>query len=776
MSKLVVINLERGNLNEGFYPVTAQIWEGNNSRPTKFTASLPAAPELLDLYQRFQLIYTALSQGFRKRSELEIETVGLNNVSEIDFSDICRLLKIQINNLLNSNSFRLIDQQLRARLALNEEFQVIIETSDNIMRRLPWHLWNFFEDYQKAEIAISSSKYEKVKQLTKNTTSKVRILAILGNSTGIDIQQDRMMLERLPNASCVFLVEPSRSELDKCLWEKQGWDILFFAGHSSSDDEKGQIYINQNSSLTIYELKNALKYALTRGLKLAIFNSCNGLGLAQQLADLHIPQIIVMRENVPDLIAQAFLKYFLLSFASGQSLYLAVRYARERLQGLEDDFPAASWLPIICQNPAEEPPTWDGLRGLNDTIAPGWLNRQSLQLLFLVSIVITNLIFGMRSLGVMQSWELLAFDAMMQMRPDEGMDQRLLAIMITEADIQAQNQKQKTSLSDATLQQLLQKLTPYQPQVIGLDIYRDFPVDSQYPELATRLQHNNELIAICKVSGDTQKAIGISPPPEVSGDRVGFSDVLLDQDYIMRRHLLFMNPSSESPCKTNYSLSFQLARQYLAKQGIQLQITNNGFLQLGSVVFKPIDMPTGAYQTFDARGHQILLNSRSTPHVVQQVTLSQVLNDQVNPEWIRDRIILIGVDAESVKDTFFTPYIQGNMRRQEVPGVIIHAQMVSQILSAVLDNRPLLWVWPVWSDFLWIWSWSLIGGLAALYRTSPLRLALISSTALITLYSSCFVLLFFGAWIPFVPSVLALMASRFGFKASARFFLRNKVI
>jgi branched-chain amino acid transport system substrate-binding protein len=104
-----------------------------------------------------------------------------------------------------------------------------------------------------------------------------------------------------------------------------------------------------------------MKTALANGLKLAIFNSCDGLRLAGALAHLHIPLVIVMREPVPDQVAQAFLRYFLQAFAQGQSVYLAVREARERLQGLEGQYPCATWLPIICQNPCEKPPKWSDL-------------------------------------------------------------------------------------------------------------------------------------------------------------------------------------------------------------------------------------------------------------------------------------------------------------------------------------------------------------------------------------------------------------------------------
>jgi hypothetical protein len=76
---------------------------------------------------------------------------------------------------------------------------------------------------------------------------------------------------------------------------------------------------------------------------------------------LHIPQIIVMREPVPNKVAQEFLKNFLTAFAGGQSLYTSVREAREKLQSLEAEFPCATWLPVICQNPAELPVTWKEL-------------------------------------------------------------------------------------------------------------------------------------------------------------------------------------------------------------------------------------------------------------------------------------------------------------------------------------------------------------------------------------------------------------------------------
>jgi CHAT domain len=186
----------------------------------------------------------------------------------------------------------------------------------------------------------------------------VKILAILGDSRGIDLQPDRAALKAI-DADITFLDEPKRQELSETLWQ-QNWDILFFAGHSRSqpDGATGQLWLNPKELLSIADLQYALTQSINHGLKLAIFNSCDGLGLANELADLQIPQMIVMRQPVPDTVAQAFLSNFLQRFAQGQPFYQAVRNAREQLHDLEDQNPCASWLPVIIQNPATLPPTW----------------------------------------------------------------------------------------------------------------------------------------------------------------------------------------------------------------------------------------------------------------------------------------------------------------------------------------------------------------------------------------------------------------------------------
>ncbi|MBV6625938.1 MAG: pentapeptide repeat-containing protein [Rivularia sp. (in: Bacteria)] len=359
--KLVILNLHQGDLQNGF-SVTLRIAKQGNHPYFESKGKLPPAIELKEYYQKWRIAYR---QSLGINSRLDIPDTQITNISQCDYfyesSVSAEKLQQNINSWLNSDIFRPIKEQLLEQLNPTDIVRFILQTEDKQVRRLPLQLWDFFDKYPKTEMALSSPSYKSTEKLL--APEKIRILAILGNSSGINIDKDKELLENLPNAEVVFLVEPQRQQLNDELWT-QAWHILFFAGHSSTvsvekdEKEEGQICINQTDTLTISELKYALTKAIERGLFLAIFNSCDGLGLAADLADLQIPQIIVMREPVPDKVAQEFLKNFLQEYSQGKTLYQSVRGGREKLQGLENEFPCATWLPVICQNPAEIPPLW----------------------------------------------------------------------------------------------------------------------------------------------------------------------------------------------------------------------------------------------------------------------------------------------------------------------------------------------------------------------------------------------------------------------------------
>ena len=251
------------------------------------------------------------------------------------------------------------------------EYRVIIGTDNPLVRQIPWLLWRGWQQFPQLEIslgAVYTQRHDRIYQ------QQVRILVILGDSEGIDIEADRQILDRhrREGAAIDFLPQPTIDELRTQLADDRGWDIIFFSGHSSSEGhDRGRIYLDRTHSLTMAQLRSELIMAIDKGLQLAIFNSCDGLGIAAELEDLHIPQVIVMRQPVPDRVAQVFLKDFLAEFTAGKSLYRSVSIARQRLTQLEADFPCASWLPVIVQNRLEVPPTWQSLGSIPPCPYPG---------------------------------------------------------------------------------------------------------------------------------------------------------------------------------------------------------------------------------------------------------------------------------------------------------------------------------------------------------------------------------------------------------------------
>lgn len=371
----------------------------------------------------------------------------------------------------------------------------------------------------------------------------------------------------------------------------------------------------------------------------------------------------------------------------------------------------------------------------------------------LASVAVTALLVGARHQGVLERLELGAFDQSLRMRPALTPDPRILVVTIAEADIQTLHQ---WPISDGILQKLLSNLEQLKPRVIGLDMYRDVPVEPGHKLFAEHIQKSDRIIPACKVSeGDNP---GVPPPPGVPQSRAGFIDLLVDpSDGIVRRGLLFLKPPAKSACQTKLSFAFQLAQHYLEKEGIQPARTKQDNVQLGKAIFKPLSDRAGGYQDVDTRGFQILLNYRSPDRAAPEVTLTQVLNGQVQPSLVKDRIVLIGVTAPSANDAFNTPYSASQERHRKMPGVFLHAQITSQIVSAALDGQPMFWFWPEWAEALWIWVWSLAGGMLVWRLRRPEHSLLAGGIGIGVLVGTSWILFTQAGWVPVVPPTLALV-------------------
>lgn len=692
-----------------------------------------------------------------------------------------RRLKTRFDAWLKSDSLRVLERQLLIGLVSDRQLRIVICTSDPQIPKLPWHEWSALEEFLDVEVifAFPRTAYGAVANPTRDTTTReVRLLAIFGDAAGIDLAPDYRVLTELPaefktippflpiesqdqpqgdssiedaipeqpnssppsSTAVKALNILKREDISDELWE-QAWSILAFAGHSRSADNSGHLYISTDDWLDIADLKHAVSTAAARGLQLAIFNSCDGLGLAWQLQDVGLPYLIVMRGRLPDPVAHQFLRDFLKAYAQSDpplALIAAFRQARLKLEIHQNRFPGATWLPVLYQftTPIGASPLWSDIAvatqrpQVTQEVTP---KRRSLpwQAFLCLVLLTTGLVLGIRTQGWLQPIELAAYDTMVQLQPREGPDPNILMVEITGDDLDRSKVPEQAgrrgSLSDEALLKLLQTLDAGSPAVIGLDIFRDAPgYAPELPELKAYLHNHSNLYGICNV-GEASDAIG--PTPNLALEQHGFSNATVDAGKVLRRQLLSMDRVAKSPCKTEVSLALQVANHFLEHQASKehqkftAQMTSRGDWQLGDRVLPRMQpsVHAGVYRNQDLWGNQILLRYRSykgrseqfpdrlPTEIFNSVTLGKVLHEQVlEPDDIKDKIVMIGAHHSETLDYFSTPFDH----HQRTPGVHLQAQMVSQLVQAVLEKRSLIQVWPWWGDMLWIGFWAVLGGLA----------------------------------------------------------------
>lgn len=379
-------------------------------------------------------------------------------------------------------------------------------------------------------------------------------------------------------------------------------------------------------------------------------------------------------------------------------------------------------------------------------------------------IAIIGLVVLVRLLGGLEFLELAALDKFLRWRPSEAIDERILIVGINEQDI---NNLQKYPICDRQLVGLITTLNKHQPRAIGVDIVRDKPQSPGNLELNKIFRQQDHIFGIEKVLSNS-----LNPPlnavkasPALPPARIGFVDATLDHDGNLRRSLLSLVQNDE----LKLSLTIKLAEKYLNQQGITLESTVDDpeTMEFEKTRLTQVTPNTGGYVNVDAAGNQILLNFRRGKHPFRTVSLADIAAGNVKPEWIRDRIVLIGITALSVKDNVNAAGVQSE-NPGLVYGVEIQAHGISQIISAVLDQRPLLNVWGDGGEYIWILAWGFLGiTFARILNQSPWKLLLTIGIASILVIGICYLcLLELALWLPVIPSLLGLLINGFGLTAS----------
>lgn len=356
-------------------------------------------------------------------------------------------------------------------------------------------------------------------------------------------------------------------------------------------------------------------------------------------------------------------------------------------------------------------------------------------------------ILGVRSTGQLQALELGVYDWLIRSRPmTPAKDSRITYITISEDDIRRQG---RWPITDETLALALRRLLGYKPRAIGVDLYRDIEVPPGYEELTALLPQHPQVIMISQLGGGA--ITRIPPPPVLEGsEQVGFNDLLVDPDGVIRRALLFQDDGDT----VAYAFPLKLAMLYLAGDGIAPEQDPSvpEWIRLGPTTLKPFSSSDGGYVDADDAGYQILLDFGAAAQPVQAFSLTDLLAGQIDARHFTDRVVLIGVTAESVPDVFHIPLPYGLYRSDHFPGVFMHGIITEQLLAAAVDGRRPIHVMGDSAEIAWTLLWGVLGGALGSLARSAWRLSLITLGGLVLMTVSVITLFWFGWWVSEIPA------------------------
>ena len=395
------------------------------------------------------------------------------------------------------------------------------------LARLPWETWEIGAEYGGAPIRMSRSPANIPVTATAPTapSGKTRVLAIIGDETGLDFSGDRaalQALERLLNITFIGWTPGQdaaalRTAICQAIADPQGWDVLFFAGHSNEADAvAGHLSIAPNTALSIYELQPYLQTAQEHGLQFALFNSCSGITIADALIELGLSQVAIMREPIHNQVAHAFLLTFLQSLAHHEDAHSALQAASRSLK-LEQHltFPSAHLVPSLFRHP-DSVPFHIPERGWRQELRrwlPGKQQAIALSSVFLLSLIpgVQSALLSGRLLGQAMYRNLTS---QMPTAPPE-----VVLIQIDSDSRQVAPELIDISPIDQSyLAQVVDRLVEQEADVIGVDYLLDLYPTEQSPILAATLRSavsdaNTWLVFSARLENEQEQ--GVNPQAEI---------------------------------------------------------------------------------------------------------------------------------------------------------------------------------------------------------------------------------------------------------------------
>jgi adenylate cyclase len=358
----------------------------------------------------------------------------------------------------------------------------------------------------------------------------------------------------------------------------------------------------------------------------------------------------------------------------------------------------------------------------------------------------------LRMTGLLQGAELAAYDAFSAWRAAAPSAPPPIALVrIREEEIA----KYGHPLPDAVLARALERIEAAQARAIGVDLYRVAPVAGASQEgwqALARAASNPRVVFIEKLPEGQEPGV---PAPEFAGpDQLGFSDLPVDADGVVRRALLYLWDDAGEAAS---ALPLQLALHFLQADGVALSADPEQpeHVRLGATSLPPFEPDDGAYVGADAGGYQLLLDWRVAPGSFPRFSLEDVLAGNTPADAFAGRVVVVGTSAPSVKDAFRTAHSAG----RPVEGIEVHAHVVDQLLRLARGDAAPTRFPGGWGEAAWLLAWSVGGALLARRMRAPLALVGLLSLLLATLVGVAWALFGAGFWLPVVPPALAAAGS-----------------
>ena len=208
-----------------------------------------------------------------------------------------------------------------------------------------------------------------------------------------------------------------------------------------------------------------------------------------------------------------------------------------------------------------------------------------------IGLLLFAVVIGARELGWLVPWELGALDNFVRLRPPRTLPSpEVMMVWIGEEEILELGHP----LPDSVLASAVATLEGLGPSAIGIDVYRDRATGDGWADLRTQFLANSNLVIVEKLADSTHP--GVQPPSFLSDrSQVGFSDVTLDGDGVVRRGLLIL---WDEDGKAFLSFALQLALRHLRVEGITLEADPDqpDFVRLGPTTLLPLTASFGGYK------------------------------------------------------------------------------------------------------------------------------------------------------------------------------------